>query len=298
MDYIDYYKTLDLKKDASEADIKKAYRKLARKFHPDLNPNNKEAEKRFKEINEANEVLSDPEKKAKYDKYGKDWKHAEQFEQANQQRAQNGGGSPFGQGGDPFGSGDFSDFFESMYGGGGRRQAKYRGQDLTAEYALDLTDAFRTHQQTITVNGKKLRFTLPAGIETGQTIRIGGQGSPGRNGGPNGDLFISFVVTNNTKFRRDGADLHAIQEIDLYTAVLGGEIMVDTFDSKVKLRVAPGTQNGAKVKLKGKGFAVYKKENEFGDLFITYQVKLPVELSEEEKKLFMELKEIATHGKQ
>ncbi len=296
MEYIDYYKTLELDKTATDSEIKKAYRKLARKYHPDLNPNNKEAEKKFKEVNEANEVLSDPEKRAKYDKYGKDWKQAEQFQNQGGANPFGGGGNPFsggGGGGNPFGGGgDFSDFFESMFGGGQRqgRQTRFRGQDLNAEFHLDLRDAYTTHPQIITVNGKNLRITIPAGIDTGQTIRIGGQGNPGVNGGPAGDLFVKFVVNNNTNFRREGSDLSINVDIDLYTAVLGGEIQMETFDSKVKLKVAPGTQSGTKVKLKGKGFARYKKENQFGDLLITYQVRIPVDLSEEEKKLFEDLR--------
>ena len=198
MDYIDYYKILDVTKSATEAEIKKAYRKLARKYHPDLNPNDKEAEKKFKEINEANEVLGNPENRKKYDKYGKDWKHADEFEKAgydpNQQqysRQQQQGGNPdfSGFGGDFSGS-DFSDFFNSMYGGGrsSRSQSKYRGQDFNAELQLDLASAYTTHKQSLTVNGKNIRITIPAGVENGQIIKIPGHGGPGANGGPNGDL--------------------------------------------------------------------------------------------------------------
>jgi curved DNA-binding protein len=299
MDFIDYYKVLGVDKSASEEDIKKAYRKLARKYHPDLNPNDKEANKRFQQVNEANEVLSDPEKRKKYDQYGKDWKHAEQFEQArqSQQHASPGGGQ-WGQSftGD-FQEGDFSDFFESLFGGSARtgsrgRQTRYRGQDVQAELQLNLTDAYRTHQQTFTVNGKKIRITIPAGVENGQTIKIANHGEPGINGGPNGDLYITFHIVNNTNFRRQDNDLFATVDIDLYSALLGGEITVDTLNGKIKLKVAPETQNGTKVRIKGKGFPVYKKENEYGDLIITYNIKLPTHLTEKQKELLRQLRDM------
>lgn len=301
MDFIDYYKVLGVDKSASADDIKKAYRKLARKYHPDVNPNDKEAEKKFKEVNEANEVLSDAEKRKKYDQYGADWKHADQFEEAKRQR-QSRGGSQFG-GADPFGGHgqyytytdeegtDFSDFFSSMFGRGGSqgRQTKFRGQDYRAEVQLNLSDAYKTHQQTFTVNGKNIRITVPAGIENGQEIKIKGYGSPGVNGGPNGDLYITFHIVNNTAFSRVGKDLNLSVPIDFYKAVLGGEEMVDTLSGKVKLTVPAETQNGSKIRLKGKGFPVYKKEGEFGDLYITWQVQMPKNLSQKEKELFEQL---------
>lgn len=300
MDFVDYYKTLGVDKNASADDIKKAYRKLARKLHPDLNPNDKEAHRKFQQINEANEVLSDPEKRKKYDQYGENWKHAEQYEQAKQQRgAQGFGRRGFGE--DPFehytySSGDdseFSDFFESLFGGGGRRsRAKYRGQDYNAELHLSLTDAYKTHKQTLNINGKQVRITIPAGVENGQAIRLKGYGSEGVNSGPNGDLLITFVINNDTSFKRDGNDLYKNENIDLYTAILGGEKTVDTMDGKIKLKVNPYTQNGAKIRLKGKGFPVYKKEDEFGDLYITWNVKLPTHLTDKQKQLFTELSKL------
>lgn len=307
MDFIDYYKTLGIQKSATEAEIKKAYRKLARKHHPDLNPNDKAAEAKFKELNEANEVLSNPENRKKYDKYGKDWQHADEFEKAGgrprgggQQQQQSGGfgGGGFaggGFGGDFSDAGDFSDFFNSMYGGqgGGRRQsAKYRGQDLNAEFQLDLKSAFTTHKQTLTVNGKNIRITIPAGVENGQIIKIPNHGSPGANGGPNGDLFITFNIANDPKFKRDKSNLYSSEDLDLYTAILGGDLVVHTFDGQVKVKIAPETQSGTKVKLKGKGFPVYKKEGQFGDLFITLNVKLPTNLNDKQKELFREISKL------
>lgn len=292
----DYYQVLGVSRTATADEIKKAYRKLARKHHPDLNPNSAEAKKKFQEINEANEVLSDPESRKKYDQYGDQWKHAEQFEQAEREQGARqqagGGGAPFGAGGM-----DEEDLFSSLFGGGRGRQVKFRGQDYQAELRLDLDAAYRTHIQTLNVNtgsgagagSKQIRITVPAGVEHEQSIRIPGQGGPGLNGGPNGDLYITFIVAPHPRFKRVGKDLFITQDIDLTTAVLGGEITVDTMDGKVKLKIAPGTQNGTKVKLKGKGFPVYKQEGQFGDLFVNYTVKLPTHLSEREKELFREL---------
>jgi len=290
MAFIDYYKILGIDKKSTQKEIKKAYRKLARKYHPDLNPNDKEAEKKFKAINEAHEVLSDPEKRKKYDKYGKDWEHADEFEKARNQRQQKGGGYQ-GQSTGDFAESDYSDFFESMFGGrrSRNRQVKFKGQDYHAELHLALKEVYETHKRTLTVNGKNIRLTIPAGIENGQVIRIKGYGGEGLNGGPNGDLIIKFTITNHTKFKRDKENLYTTVDIDLYKALLGGEMTTDTFDGKVKLQVKPETQSGTKIKLKGKGFPVYKKEGEFGDLYITYRVKLPTKLSDKEKELFNEL---------
>jgi curved DNA-binding protein len=296
--YIDYYKVLGVPKNASESEIKKAYRKLARKFHPDLNPGDKEAERKFKEINEANVVLSNPDNRKKYDKYGKDWEHAEEIEKARKSQSQRGqtfSGNP------TFGDSDFSSFFESMFGGTGQGRStggfgrggvQFRGQDFNATLNLKLRDVIKTQKQTVTVNGKNIRFTIPAGVYNGQTIKIKGQGGPGKGGGPSGDLYITFNIQNDTDFNRVGDDLHKIEEIDLYTAILGGELTLVTLNGKVKLKIPALTENGTKVKLKGKGFPRYKKEGEFGDLIITYQVALPKRLTDEEKKLFIKLQKV------
>lgn len=291
MTFVDYYKILGIENSATPKDIKNAYRKLARKFHPDLNPNSADAKASFQQINEANEVLSDPEKRKKYDQYGKDWQHADAFEKQKQEgQSSNSRQASYsgGQSGE-----DFSDFFASMFGGAGAgrsRQAKYRGEDYSTELQLELLDAYKTHKQTLTVNGRNIRITIPAGIENGQIIKIPGHGGMGTNGGPNGDLYISFVVANHHTIKRLGNNLFASVELDVYTAVLGGEITVDTLDGKVKLKVKPETQNGTKVNLKGKGFPVYKAEGQFGDLQVTYAVKIPTGLTEKQKELFEELK--------
>jgi curved DNA-binding protein len=305
MAFIDYYKILGIDKNAADKDIKSAYRKLARQYHPDLNPNDTEANKKFQQINEANEVLSDPEKRKKYDKYGENWQHGEEYEKyAQQQRAQgnrqySGFGGGHGQGFESyedFGGGDFSDFFESMFGsarggGGGGRQAKYRGQDYNAELQLNLRDILEPHKQTLTVNGKNIRITIPAGVENEQTIKIAGHGGPGVNGGPGGDLYITFRVAPDPHFKRDGANLYTTTQLDLYTAVLGGEVTIETLSGKVKIKVGPETQNGATVKLKGKGLPIYKQEGQHGDLLVTYDIQMPKNLTEKQKELFTQLAE-------
>ena len=293
MAYIDYYQILGVDKKASQEEIKKGYRKLARKHHPDLNPNNPNAKDKFQEINEANEVLSDPDKRKKYDEYGEHWKHADEFESQKQSQQQAystrqgeqqyyGGGS----------GGDFSDFFASMFGQqrrGGGRTAGFRGQDFNAELHLSLRDAAHTHKQVLTVNGKNVRITIPAGVADGQVIKLKGYGGEGVNGGPAGDLYITFIIAPDSVFKRLGDHLYIDVPLDFYTAVLGGEQVVQTLHGEVKLKVKPETQNGTKVKLKGKGFPVYKKEGEYGDLIVTYTVKIPTNLSNRQKELFREL---------
>lgn len=296
MAFIDYYKILGIDKKASKGEIKKAYRKLARKYHPDLNPNDKEAELKFKQVNEANEVLSNDENRKKYDKYGENWQHGEAYEEAqkqqrqSQQQRQYTDYSTF----EGFGDGDHSAFFESMFGGGfsGRSRGgnvKFRGQDFNAQLQLDLRDVYTSQKRILTVNGKNIRLTIPAGVSNGQIIKINGKGGEGINGGPNGDLYIEFNIVNTTDFKRDGSSLYKTVNLSLYDAILGGEVTIDTFDGKAKLNVKPLTQNGTKVKLKGKGFPIYKKDGEFGDLYITYKVELPKKLTEREKELFEEL---------
>ncbi len=296
MEFIDYYKILGIDKKASQADIKKAYRKLARKLHPDLNPNDKEAQQKFQQVNEANEVLSDPEKRKKYDQYGKDWEHADAFEEAKRnQRSSSGRTRTSYSASGNYGNEDYSDFFESMFGGGGfgggsRQSAQFKGQDLNASLQLNLKDILVDQKQTLDLGNKKIRITIPAGVEDGQTIKISGYGGEGFNGGPKGDLYLTFAINNYTNFQRVGNDLYKNQTITLYDAILGGKIEVETLTGKVKLKVKPETQNDTKVKLKGKGMPVYKQKDTYGDLFITYKVEMPKNLTESEKQLFQQLK--------
>lgn len=298
MEFIDYYKILELDKTATQADIKKAYRKLARKLHPDLNPNDQSAQEKFQRVNEANEVLSDPEKRKKYDQYGKDWEHAEAFEEAkkNQRHSNSNTNKTYtnysGQ------QEDFSDFFESMFGGGGfggstrQRTSQFKGQDLNATLNLNMTDILQEQKQTLDLGNKKIRITIPAGVEDGQTIKITGYGGEGVNGGPKGDLYLTFEIYNNTDFQRVGNDLYKNESISLYDAILGSSIEITTLTGKVKLKVKPETQNDTKIKLKGKGMPIYKKKGAHGDLYITYKVTMPTNLSQKEKELFKQLSEL------
>ena len=272
MAYIDYYKILGVDKSASQDDVKKAYKKLARKYHPDLNPNDPDAHRKFQEINEANEVLSDPEKRKKYDQYGENWKHADEFEAQQQQYRQyqngQGGGAYWSSSGD---GSEFSDFFEQMFGGmggRGRRSHGFRGQDYTTELQVSLTDAAKTH------------------------IKLRGQGGPGVNGGPAGDLYITFHIPEDSRFKRVGDDLYVTVPLNLYTAILGGEQIVETMDSKAKLKVKPGTQNNTKVRLRGKGFPVYKEEGKFGNMIVTYSIDIPTNLTDKQKELFREIQSL------
>lgn len=309
MAFIDYYKVLGVERNASQDDIKKAYRKMARKYHPDLNKDDPNAKDKFQEINEANEVLSDPEKRKKYDEYGEHWKHADEFkaEREAYQRAQQSGGQSaywYSVNGDDFMGGfgrgnasGFSDFFEQLFGHGasaGRSGRGYnmmsRGGDIEAQMNLSLREAAVTHKQTFSVNGENLRITIPAGIADGQMIKLKGHGEKGSNGAPDGDLYITFQIAPDPEFKREGDDLFTDVDIDLYTAVLGGSVNVKTINGMVKLKVNPGTQNDTKVRLRGKGFPVYKKEGTFGDLIVTYHVNIPTSLSEKQKELFTQLK--------
>ncbi len=297
MAFVDYYKTLGVNKNATEDEIKKAYRKLARRYHPDLNPNDTEANKKFQQINEANEVLSDAEKRKKYDAYGENWQHAEAYENARQQQQNTSTNwNEYTYSGTQQ-EGDFSDFFESLFGNSSRRnnsrtESRFRGRDFNAELHLSLRDAYQTQKQTLNVNGKNVRITIPAGVENGQVIKLKGYGSEGVNNGPNGDLYITFVINEDSRFKRVGNDLYASEEISLYTAVLGGEITIETLSGKIKLKVNPETQNDTRTRIKGKGLPVYKKENEFGDLFITYKIRLPKNLTPKQKELFEELSKL------
>lgn len=301
MEYKDYYKILGVSKNATSGEIKKAYRKLARKYHPDVNPNDKEAEKKFKEINEANEVLSDPKKRKKYDSYGSDWAKAgdDQHEAWNKaggfrQRA-------YTQSAADFDMGDFSEFFRSMFGESifgeqqfrqGPRSRGLKGQDYTAEMHIPLRQAYADSVHTLNVNGKKIRITIPAGIKDGQVIKLAGKGGPGMQGGPNGDLYITIFVNLHERFERKGNDVYMNQSVDLYTALLGGASVIETFGGKIKVKIKEGTQNGTVLRLKNKGFPVYRKPGTFGDLYVKINIKLPENLSKEEKELVKKLSEI------
>lgn len=300
MDFKDYYKILGVDKKATTDEIKKAYRKLAIKYHPDKNPNNKSAEEKFKEINEANEVLSDPEKRKKYDALGENWNQYRQqedtgdnFDWSRWTSGHQRGAGPF-SGGETFGNGgEFSSFFESIFGGSGgferRGNAKMKGQDYRAEIELSLEDAYHGRESRIEVNGKTLQMKLKPGIKNGQVLRIKEKGGPGRNGGPRGDIYLTLIIPPHPHFERREDDLYCDAPVDLYTAVLGGKQLVITLKGNIRIDISAGTDNGKTLRLKGLGMPRFGKPNEFGDLYAKVQITIPKKLTFEEIKLFREL---------
>ncbi len=298
MAFIDYYKVLGVESNATPDEIKKAYRKLTKRYHPDLHPNDPTAKERFQEINEANEVLSDPEKRRRYDEYGENWRHADEYEAQRRQYGNSGGGYDFG-GFSGFGdfsgsagnSSGFSDFFEQLFGAGGFRTRKRNGEDIQATVTLSLRDAAVTHRQTFSIGGEEVRINLPAGIADGQKIRLKGRGAPSPAGGERGDLYITFRIEPDKEFTRKGDDLYTTVTTDIYTLLLGGEIIQPTLWGSVKINVKPGTQPDSKLRLRGKGFPVYKQEGKHGDLIVTFKLRLPT-LNEEQKELLRKIKEI------
>lgn len=326
MEFKDYYKTLGVDKKATADEIKKAYKKLAVKYHPDKNKDNPEAEKKFKEISEAYQVLSDPDKRSKYDNLGSsysrfrqgggssdqfnwsDWFAQQQQQQQQQQRgAYTGRGrtfSDFFQGG-----GGLSDFFERIFGGGGyggaqgfgQRTAENpfaqatppaKGKDIEAEVTLTLKEAYSGTKRRLNIDGNSLDINLKPGIKDGQTLKITGKGQPGQFEGAAGDLFIKVRVMDNGTIKRKGDDLEVEITIDMFSALLGGEIKIKTFSGTLKLNVKPETQNGKTVKLKGQGMPVYENPDKKGDLYIKYTVNLPQNLSDKEKELLEEMRKI------
>lgn len=312
MEYKDYYKILGVSKSASQDEIKKAYRKLAVKYHPDKNAGNKEAEEKFKEIGEAYEVLKDPEKRKKYEQLGANWKHYQNagtgsggFGYSNFAGANPGGGSTFyyeGDLGDIFSDsdGDFSDFFKSFFGGRGNgsrsgfssKQRAYQGSDLHAEMEITLAEAFSGTTRILNVDGEKLRVKTKPGAYSGQELRIKGKGGHGLNGGSRGDIYVKIKVLPNPRYNLEGNDLILKTDIDLYTAVLGGKIEIDTLSGKLNVPVPAGSQNGSKLRLHGKGMPVYGKSGIAGDLYVQLNVIIPRNLGPEELNLFKKLREL------
>lgn len=299
MEFKDYYKVLGVEKNASPEDIKKAYRKLAVKYHPDKNSGDKAAENKFKEINEANDVLSDPEKRKKYDELGENWQHYQPGggqSDFNQRQWQNGG---TGQGYDNFSETDFSDFFNNifggMHGGGashGRRAASFKGQDYQGDIQLTLEEAYHGASRILELNGQKLRIQTKPGVKDGQILKVKGKGAPGYNGSPPGDLYLEIKLIPHSLYRREGDNLEQPLKIDLFTAVLGGKVKARTFTGDVLITIPPGTQNASSYRLKGKGMPVYEKPNQFGDMIITTEIVIPTRLSDEQKKLFRKIQEM------
>ncbi len=314
MEFKDYYKILGISKKASQDEIKKAYRKLAQKYHPDRNPNDKKAEEKFKDVSEAYEVLSDPEKRKKYDELGSDWKKYEQagagtggfdWSKYASQGGFGGRGRTYTYQGDfedVFGGG-FSDFFEQFFGGGfgtqtrGRRsnfggfgqQSAAKGQDLKASLDISLSDAYQGAEKVVNVQGKKLRIKIKQGIKDGQTLRLKQKGGQSPAGGPNGDLYLTINVKEQKGYQRDGNDLYIDFPVDLYTAVLGGDAHLKSLNGALKFKIPAGTNSGTNLRAKGKGFTDYDNPGKKGDLYAKVLVQVPQKLSKKEKELFREL---------
>jgi curved DNA-binding protein len=307
----DYYKILGVDRKASQKEIKQAYRKLARQYHPDVNPNDKSAQEKFKQINEAYEVLSDAEKRKKYDTLGPDW---QRYDRAG------GGFDPFGgrrsSGGGAAGGpdlGDFADIFESIFGRrgtatgtgagapGGTRNRPFgfdttsvatRGRDVESAVDVTLREVYNGTTRIVTVDGERFEVTIPAGVKNGSKVRVSGKGGRGAGTAPRGDLFLVVNVLDDPMFQRNGDDLTVEVFVDLYTAVLGGEARVPTLDGKeLIVRVPAGTSSGRKIRLRGKGMPRLKGEGH-GDLFARIEVKVPAELDERQRELFTQLRDM------
>ena len=306
MDYKDYYSILGVTKSATQPEIKKAYRALAKKYHPDKTKGDKAAEEKFKDISEAYEVLGDEEKRKQYDQLGANWRQYQnagagggqgrRYEYYGDQ--QGGGFGGFDE--DTFGGG-FSDFFQQFFGGGGfggqhagGRQGRARtakGQDYEAEMEITLLEAFSGTSRLLNVNNQQLRITTKPGVADGQVLRIKGKGAPAPGGTP-GDLYIKVFIKPDQRFERKQDDLHTTLPVDMYTAILGGEAHVNTITGQLKLKIPAGTQNDKTLRLRGKGMPVYGKIDQHGDLYVRITVALPTHLSEEEKTLFLKLREL------
>lgn len=305
MEYKDYYKILGVDKNASPDDIKKAFRKLAVKYHPDKNVNNKAAEEKFKQINEANEVLSDPQKRKKYDELGANWQQYEYAGggHAGRARTGNGRGGPFtfeGDFNDVFGQGGgsgFSDFFEQFFGrsaaGGykqGTRPPQFKGHDYQTDMEITLEEAFHGTHRLIQLEDEKIRIATRPGVSDEQQLRIKGKGGKGGKGNNHGDLYVRVHIAPHPRYTRKGDDLYTNHTIDLFTTVLGGSTIVDTLAGQVKIKIAPGTQSGKTIRIKGKGMPVYGDANNFGDLYVELQVHIPETLTNRQRELFEQLK--------
>ena len=303
MTYKDYYKDLGVGKTATPAEIKKAYRALANKYHPDKNSGDKSAEERFKVISEANEVLSDPVKRKKYDLFGADWKH---YEEAG---AQPGGFDwskyASGQGGQTrrtsthesdgaFAGDEVNDLFEMLFGQHsnqrrGRRSAAAKGEDLETETTLSLEEAYHGTTRLIRLNDQTIKITIKPGVADRQMLRVAGKGGGGAGGGPNGDIYLTVKIAPHSEYHRSANDLHRDLPVDVYTAVLGGKTQLKTLKGSVTVNIPKGTPNGKELRLSGLGMPVYAKKNEFGNLLVKVNVVLPEHLSEEEIELFKTL---------
>jgi len=315
MEYKDYYRILGVSKDASQEEIRRAYRRLARKYHPDVNPNDKEAEERFKEINEAYEVLSDPAKRRKYDQLGAQWQRYQQMggDPSGFDWSQWFAGARPGEGGttytykyvdlddlgDIFGDSGFSEFFQFIFGGGPRtrtsRSSTRRrvftqgGRDIEIPVEISLEEAYHGTTRIVDVGGKRLEVKIPPGVQTGSRVRVAGKGEPGQGGGRPGDLYLMITVREHPRFKREGNNLRLRLPVDLYTLVLGGEVIVPTLKGQVSLKIPPETRAGQVFRLRGQGMPLLRNPSQHGDLYVEVQPIIPQKLSEREKDLFRQL---------
>jgi curved DNA-binding protein len=298
MNYKDYYKVLGIAKTASTDDIKKAFRKLAVKYHPDKNPGDKAAEEKFKEVNEANEVLSDPEKRKKYDELGENWQQFQQQgnsrEDFDREQWQNTGGGQQYSYSEGFGDeSNFSDFFESVFGGrfgGGKSQKTQKGNDYRAEAEISLEEAYNGTTRTMEVNGEKLQMKFKPGIKDGQTLRIKGKGGHSNTKGERGDIYVTIHIPPHPHFERKENDLYCEAPIELYTLILGGKAIIRTLKGMIKTGIPKETENGKVLRLRGMGMPVFGQDNVYGDLYVKVKAILPKDLSDEEIELFQQLK--------
>ena len=295
MDYKDYYKILEIDKKATPAEVKKAYRTLAKKNHPDKNLGDKKAEERFKLVNEANEVLGNEEKRKQYDDLGENWQQNQQSH--NQQYNPNQQSQRGSQNFEGTNQGDFSDFFEQFFaqqrGGNQQQNQARRGGDYETEMEISLEEAYFGTSRIILVENEKLRVATKPGAYTDQHLRIKNKGAKGSNNANRGDLFVKIRVSDNPKFVRKGNDLYLNSNINLFDAVLGNEVIIETFSGKLKIKIIAGTQNGKTIRLKGKGMPVYEKAGTFGDFYVIIHVLIPEKLTTKQKLLFEELKIIS-----
>ena len=301
MDFKDYYKILGISKTASAAEVKKAYRILAVKYHPDKNPNDKAAEEKFKEVNEANEILKDEKKRKEYDGLAEDFKNYQQsggkqgFDGFNQGNP-NQGNQQYqsrGNGGQQFDEASFADFFSNMFGGEAgnsqRKQQPSKGQNFTAEMEISLEEAYTGTTRQVQLESQKLAMKIKPGVIEGQLLRLKGKGGKGATDTLNGDLIITVHITENTIFKRKENDLYCTIIINLYTAILGGKAEIKTLKGKINITILKDTTNGKIVRLKKMGMPIYNKPEEFGDLYATVSIKIPMNLSSKELELFNQL---------
>jgi curved DNA-binding protein len=291
MEFKDYYKILGVTKNATQDEIKKAYRKLAVKYHPDKNPNDKTIEEKFKEINEANEVLSNAEKRKKYDEVGENWKYYQQQGTSDADFNWSNKGSGSGSyNSEQFNESNFADFFESIFGGRfNQREQAFKGPDYKAELHLTLEEAYEGSTQKFQIDNQTLQIKIRPGIKDGQILRMKGKGGKGSSPGLEGDIYITVHVMEHAYFTRKENDLHCTVNVDLYTAILGGHAFVKTLRNPIKITIGKETDNGKVLRLKGMGMPVYNTTNQFGDLYAKVQVQLPKNLSAKEIDLFKEL---------